>query len=95
MRVKGTEGQIDTQCSTLPTLRKTAQIAILISLSVCATSSMHIAQARSQAKIPEGAKPLAMKSTMQGNNDGEVLYLKYRACKAKHQRVQWDSRTMQ
>ena len=34
-------------------------------------------QARSQVKIPEGAKPFAMKSTRQGNNDGEVLYLKY------------------
>ena len=32
-------------------------------------------QARSQAKIPDGAKPLAMKSTRQGNNDVEVFYL--------------------
>ena len=33
--------------------------------------------ARSQAKIPEGAKPFALKSTRPGNNDGEVLYPKY------------------
>ena len=30
-----------------------------------------------------------MKSTRQGNNDSEVLYVKYRVCKAKRQRVQW------
>ena len=29
---------------------------------------------------PRSAKPLAMKSTGQGNNDGEALYLKYRGC---------------
>ena len=33
-------------------------------------------QARSQAKIPESAKPLEMKSTKQESNDGDVLYLK-------------------
>ena len=37
---------------------------------------------RSQTQIPEGAKPFALKSTRQGNNDGEVLYLStYIGCK--------------
>ena len=44
-------------------------------------------QARSQANIPEGAKPLAKKPTRPGNNDSEVLYLKYRGCKTKRQRM--------
>ena len=45
-------------------------------------------QARSQAKIPEGAKSFTMKSTRQGSHDGELLYPKYAGCKAKRQRVQ-------
>ena len=32
-------------------------------------------QARSQAKTPEGAKSFTMKSTRQGSNDGELIYL--------------------
>ena len=52
-------------------------------------------KARGHIKILEGAKPLAMKFTRQGNNDWEVLYLKYRGCKAKRQRVQWDPHTAQ
>ena len=32
-------------------------------------------QARSQAKIPEGAESFTMKFTRQGNNGGELLYL--------------------
>ena len=52
-------------------------------------------QARSQAKITEGAKPFAVKSTRQGNNDSEVLYVKYRVCKAKRQRVKCDPQGVQ
>ena len=52
-------------------------------------------QTRSQTKFPEGAKTLAMKSTRQNSNDGEVPYLKYRGCKAKDQRVQWDLHVVQ
>ena len=37
---------------------------------------LHCKQARSQVKIPEGAKPLAGKSTKQGSNDGEILCFK-------------------
>ena len=33
----------------------------------------HRSEATSQAKIPEGAKSFAMKSTKQGSNDGELL----------------------
>ena len=47
-------------------------------------------QARSHAKIPEGAKLFAMKSTRQGSNDGELLHPKYIGCKVKRHRVQWD-----
>ena len=34
-------------------------------------------QARSQVRIPEGAKSFAMKFTRQGSNDGELIYPKY------------------
>ena len=46
-------------------------------------------QARNQIKIPEGAKSFTLKSTRQGNNDGE-LYPKCIGCKAKRQRLQRD-----
>ena len=52
-------------------------------------------QVRSQAKIPEGAKPFALKSTSQRSNDGEVLCLRYRECKAKRQRVQFSPQRVQ
>ena len=45
-------------------------------------------QARSQAKIPEGAKSFTMKSTRQGSNGGELLYFNYKGCKAKRHWVQ-------
>ena len=45
-------------------------------------------QARSQAKIREGAKSFTIKSTRQSSNDGELLlYHNYTGCKAKRQRV--------
>ena len=52
-------------------------------------------QARSQVKIPEGAKSFRMKSTRQGSNDDELLYPKYTGCKAKRQRAMWDSQRVQ
>ena len=40
-------------------------------------------------KSLNSAKPFVLKSRMQGNNDDNVLYLKYIGCKVKHQRAQF------
>ena len=68
----------------------------MMTLAVIGAPDSHrCPRAGSQAKIPEGAKPLTMKSARQGSNDGELLYPRYTGCKAKCQRVQWDPQRVQ
>ena len=59
-------------------------------ISIAWARAPRYSQARSQAKIPEGAKSLTLKSTRQGSNDSELLYPKYTGCKAKRHRVKSD-----
>ena len=58
------------------------------SLGAAAQHNLRRTPARSQVKIPEGAISFIMRSTRQGSNDGEILYLKYIGCKTKRKRVQ-------